>query len=197
VDAIDERKNQKMDPFRRVVKSQQEKDELLRLAKQEWDKLDPGISHLVAASEDDYLAGVSAGIEVEKEAFVPARELTRAERDKMDGELLFEQMYGPRIDHGTGIAALDALAKANEDEALRKLLGPGEGAESSLEGLIRSIVVKVVENPSSGQRRSVLSLEERMLRWSEGDSDVVRFLRARVAGDLATQRKIARSLAAA
>ncbi len=97
----------------------------------------------------------------------------------------------------TGIAALDALTKANKEESLRKLLGPGQRAESELEGLIRSMVLKAIDNPSA-PRRGVLGIVERMATWSAGeDSDAARFVRAYVANDTAAQREIARSLAAA
>ena len=182
-----------MNPLMKTVRTQAEKDELLRLARAEWDAIPGEFKHLVASSDEEYIAKVADSIIVEKTPFTPARELTAAELAKQNGKLLFEQMYGPRIDHGTGIAALDELSKANQDAELRKLLGPADRAETWLEEMVR----KAINKAQSAPRRSVLSLEERMLSWSQGDSDAVRFLRARVAGDLATQRQIARSLAAA
>ncbi len=186
-----------MNPLLRRVKTQEEKDALLKQAKAEWDALDPAISHLVAASEQDYLSKIADSIIVEREPFTPARELT-AERAHQDGELMFMRLYGDRADSSdTGIAALDALTKANKEESLRKLLGPGQRAESELEGLIRSMVLKAIDNPSA-PRRGVLGIVERMATWSAGeDSDAARFVRAYVANDTAAQREIARSLAAA
>lgn len=189
-----------MNPFEKKVRTQTEKDELLRQARAEWDRLgELQMQDMVARSEAEFLGKLSDSIIVEKEPFVAPRELTAAEKAAMDGRLMFSQIYGDRADSSdTGIPALDDLAKANQEEAFRKLLGPAQRAESALEGLIRSVVVKVVENPSSARRhRNVLSLEERLLAWAgESRSDVVRFLRARVAGDLTTQRQIARALAA-
>ncbi len=179
------------------VKTQEEKDKLIAEAKKLWDSIPGEVSHLVASSEEDYLSKIADSIIVERETFTAPRELTPAELAKQDGEIMFMRMYDGRIDHGTGIAALDALTKANKEESLRKLLAPGQRAESELEGLIRSMVLKTIDNNPSAPRRGVLSLEERMLIWSEGDSDAIRFLRARIAGDLVTQREIARSLATA
>jgi len=144
-----------MDPFVKKVRTEAEKAALIAEAKKEWDRLDPAISHLVAPSEDYYLARVSAGIDVEREAFAPARELTAAELAKQNGELMFMQIFGDRADsHETGIPALDTLVAERERADFQKLLGPGQRAESALEGLIRSIVVKAIENPSVPRRAS-------------------------------------------
>jgi hypothetical protein len=191
-----------MDPFVKKVRTEAEKAALIAEAKKEWDRLDPSISHLVAPSEDHYLARVSAGIDVEREAFVPARELTAAELAKQNGELMFMQMFGDRADsRETGIPALDNLVAERERADFQKLLGPSQRAESALEGLIRSIVVKAIENPSVPRRasdRTGLGIIPRAAAASEGDdSAVARFLRAYVSGDVTTQRQIARSLAAA
>jgi len=190
-----------MDPFCKAVKTEEEKRALIEQARVEWDKLGP-VSHLVASSEEDYLSKIADSIIVEKTTFTPARELTAAELAKQNGELMFMQIFGDRADsRETGIPALDALVAERERADFQKLLGPGQRAESSLEGLIRSIVVKAIENPSVPRRasdRTGLGIIPRAAAASEGDnSDVARFLRAYVENDTATQRKIARSLATA
>ena len=181
------------------VKTQEEKDKLIAEAKKLWDSIPGEISHLVAASEDDYLQGVSNLIEVEKVPFIEPRPATAAELAKQNGELMFSQMFGDRADDKySSIPAFAEMQKAQEQRDLEKLLGPGRRAESALESIVRSIVVKAIENPSAPRR--VLGIVERMAIWSAGedsDSDAAKFIRAYAANDTAAQREIARSLAAA
>jgi len=83
---------------------------------------------------------VAAGIEVESPTYVPPGPLSATERQQMDGELLFQKMYGGRVTPPTGIPALDELSKANADAELRKLLGPGRRAQSELDKMIERAV---------------------------------------------------------
>ena len=185
-----------MDPFRKVVKSQKEKDELLRLARAEWEAIPGELKHLVAANDEEYLGKLSDSIIVERAPFTPPRPLTSEELARQNGELMHLQLYGDRAsDRYDGLPdALREVVKAQDDEALAKLTAPAKRGETLLEQLVREAIAKVQSGPSR-EKRGVPSLEERLLIWSEGDSDAIRFLRARIAGDLAAQRKIAGVLA--
>ena len=188
-----------MDPFRKVVKTEEEKRALIAVAKKEWDALDPTISHLVASSEEDYLSRIADGIEVEKEVFVPARELTATELAKQNGELMFSQMYGDRADDKySSVPALAAMEKAQERGDFEKLVGRARPAETWLEELVRQAITKVQTVPRRASDRSELGIVPRMAAASEGDnSDVARFVRAFVAGDEDGMRQVARELASA
>ncbi len=182
-----------MDPFRKVVKSQKEKDELLRLARAEWEAIPGELKHLVAANDEEYLGKLSDSIIVERAPFTPPRPLTSEELARQNGELMHLQLYGDRAsDRYDGLPdALREVVKAQDDEALAKLTAPAKRGETLLEQLVREAINKVQSGPRRESGRTVLTLEERMAAWGEG------FIRARIAGDLVRQREIARSLAAA
>src|SRR5712692_5230854 len=104
-----------MNPFIRKVKSQEEKDALIAEARREWDKLGAD-SHLVAASEEDYLQSISNSIEVEKVPFVEPRPLTTAERTQQDGGLMLLRIMGDRSGdrYDCLSGSLREVAKAND-----------------------------------------------------------------------------------
>ena len=179
-----------MIPLFRKVKSQAEKDELLRQARAEWDAIPGELKHLVASSDEDYIAKVADSIEVEPVKFVAPREASAAELAKQNGELLFEQMYGPRIDHGTGIAALDELSKANQDAELRKLLGPADRGETWLEEMVRKAINKVQSVPRRESERE--GIHPAMSAMGRDDSPVGRFVKAWIDRDTAAMREIVR-----
>ena len=64
-----------MDPFRKVVKTEEEKRALIEQARVEWDALGAA-SDLVARDQESFLSKIADSIVVEREAFTPARELT-------------------------------------------------------------------------------------------------------------------------
>ncbi len=186
-----------MDPFCKAVKTEEEKRALIEQARVEWDKLGP-VSHLVASSEEDYLSKIADSIIVERETFTAPRPLTSEELARQNGELMHLQIYGDRAsDRYDGLPdALREVVKAQDDEALAKLTAPAKRGETLLEQLVREAINKVQSGPRRESGRTVLTLEERMAAWCEGDdTDAARFIRARVAGDLAAQRKIAGVLA--
>jgi hypothetical protein len=191
-----------MDPLAIRVKSLEEKNALLEKRRELWNSSPPESTHLIARSEEDFVGRFAENIIVEREDFVPARELTTAERTAQDGELLFQQIYGDRatdIDHQTGCAALDELWKAKQDADLQKFLGPAKRVESELDAMVRKAVEDVLAKrgsvPSEHEREGILP---RMAAASEGDdSSAARFLRSYVNHDDAGMRRVARELAAA
>ncbi len=185
-----------MNPFIRKVKSQEEKDALLAAARVEWDKLGE-FNHLVASSEEVYLSKIADSIIVERTPFTSARELSADELAKQNGALMFSQIFGTRADDKySSIPAFAEMQKAQERRDLEKLLGPARRAETWLETLVREAINKVQSVPRRASERT--GIIPRAAAASQGDnSDVARFLRAYVENDTATQREIARSLAAA
>jgi hypothetical protein len=123
----------------RKVKSQAEKDELLKQAKREWDAIDPAISRLVAESEDHYLAAIAATIEVENIPFTPARELTAEELARQDGALMFSQIYGDRADNNVPDVFKKMVAE-QEAVAFQKLIAPGQRAKNTFEAMVEEAI---------------------------------------------------------
>ena len=204
-----------MNPFiRKLVKSQAEKDRLILEAAREWDELGEQ-SYMVAASEEDYLARVADGIEVEREPFVPGRPLTAAEADEIDSSLLFQKIYDGRIDnHRTGIPALDDLADAKKRADIEKLLGPGRRAQNALDGMIEKAVTEAFAKLTkrAGTRSEVVhghsipvrqppereTIVTRLADRAEEEnaaSLLSKWLRGYVAGDEQAMRRVARELA--
>jgi hypothetical protein len=189
-----------MDLFRKV-RTQEEKNALLKEAREEWEKVPPEFRHLVADSAEDYLEKVASCIEVEPQPFTPARPLTVAELAVFDGELMFSRIFGDRADSSaTGISALDELAAEQEREAFEKLAGPARRSESLFQSLVRQALEKVLEKrtiPMRESERPGLEIHPVMHEMAHDDSDAGRFIRAWIANDTAGMREIAHSLAAA
>jgi hypothetical protein len=179
--------------------------ELLRQARAEWEASPPEHQHLIADSDEAYLSKVADSIVVEQERFVAPRELTKVEQDKMDGELVFLRLFGDRASSDkTGNAALDGLVEQQEREAFEKLVAPVRRSESFLESLAREAFEKVLLEkrtyvPSEHDRSRFGIMPAVAARAVELDptSNVSKFLMAYVEDDTATQRQIARELAAA
>jgi len=191
-----------MDPFTKRVKSQQEKDALIAEARREWDEGE--LTHLVGDDQESFLANFGQAIIVEQEPFVEPRQLTKAERDALDSELLVEQIFGDRISKPTGIETFDRLDE-QEREAFRKSLAPAVRSQNTLEVMVESAISKAVATAltkRAGTRsesdRTGLGIMPRLAAATEGNnSDAARFVRAYVENDEQTMRGIARSLAAA
>jgi hypothetical protein len=162
-----------MEPFRKVVKTEEEKRSLVAAAKKEWDSISPAVTHLIAASEEDYLSGIADAIQIESQAFVPPRELTSAELGKQNGELVVMQVFGDRAsDPYEGLpTALREMAKANDEAALAKLLGPSKHTESALDEMIRkaveSVVVKGSRVPVRESERPGLALAKGRIEFDQ------------------------------
>src|SRR5258708_3358301 len=147
-----------MNPFtRKLVKSQAEKDRLIQEAAKEWDELGEH-SYLVAASEEDYLTRVADGIEVESPAFVPARELTKAERDEIDGELLFSKIYDGRTSY---VASEDVPAwyrpihEQEQRASFEKLVAPAIRERKWLEAMVNEAFEKAREQLAEANSPSI------------------------------------------
>lgn len=145
-----------MDPLIKRVKTEKEKVALIAEAKKQWDALDPAISHLVAVSEEAFLAGAADRIEVEREPFVPARPPTAAETAELDGKLMFMQLYGDRADdrnHKTGCEGLDKVWEQHEAQELVKLFGPALRQKSEIQLAVDAAVADLLSKGRTVPRR--------------------------------------------
>ena len=193
-----------MNPLIKKVRTQGEKDELLRLARAEWDAIPDQFKHLVAASDEEFLGKLSESIIVESPAFVPPREATAAEKAELTGSLLHLELYGDRASHDiTGVPAIDDAWKAKEDADLQKLLGPAKRQQSALDALINKAVEDVLAKrgsvPSEHDRSRFAIMPALAARASEEapGSDVAKFLAAYIAKDEPGMRAVVRQLVAA
>lgn len=133
-----------MIPLFRKVKSQAEKDALIREAREGWNRLGEH-SHLIAESEEHYLSRVSDAIAIEQEPFVPPRSLTAEELAKQNAELMLSEILGARVDDKySSIPVFAEMQKAQERRDLEKLLGPGQRSKNALQAMIDSAVEEAV-----------------------------------------------------
>lgn len=187
--------------LKKTVRTQAEKDALLAAARVEWDKLGE-LQPMVARSEEEYLSKISDSIIIEREPFTPARELTTTETAELNGRLMFSQLYGDRAESSaTGVAAIDDLVAEQERAALEKLIGPARRAESALESMVRSIVVKTIGNHSvprrESEREGIIPRLAAAASEENANSPLARFLTSYVKGDRAGMKSVAKELAAA
>jgi hypothetical protein len=208
-------------PFQTVrkVASQAEKDRLIEEQRKLWNE-SAGMQHLICADEETFLSNFASAIEVELPIFKPARPLTTAERTQQDGELMFLRIFGDRAsDPYDGLPdVLRQVAKAQDDEALTKLVAPAKRSETFIENLVREALAKVVEKRGhvrSEHDRDHLAILPKLaveadtilddravnkaagLRLSEEDAmslAVAKFVKAHLGGDEHTMRVIARTL---
>jgi|HubBroStandDraft_4_1064222.scaffolds.fasta_scaffold412312_1 hypothetical protein len=199
-----------MNPFVRKVKTQAEKDELLRLAREEFDKAG-AFSFLVAPTWEEYVAGIEASIEVEQPAFEAPASLSAVERADFERRLtqstVMDLVFGDRIaDNSTGCRAIDDAWAAHEKAELEKFLKPGRDQEASLNKIIEQAVARVLAKsggsslPSSGikvrpipERQALMPLLSNAVD-ENSDTDAAKFLRAFVSGDNEGMRAVVRSL---
>ncbi len=190
-----------MDRFTKRVKSQEEKNELLRLAKQEWDEAGE-FAHLLGDDQENYLQKTADNIIVEAERIEP-RALTPMEKAALDDQQGRLEIFGGKYadKEYSAIPAIAELERAQEEAGLQKLLGPADRAESQLESLVRGIVQKTVGNltvPVRESDREGLAIMPRLAAATQGDdSDAAKFLRAFVSNDEKGMRRVARELAMA
>ncbi len=196
-----------MDPLIKRVKTEEQKNALLKAAREQWDSIPDEFKHLVAASDEDFLAKVAGTIEVGSPAFTPPRAANAEERASLTGELLFSQIYGDRADAyrqreaGTGCAALDAAWAEKEREEFEKLIGaPARRQENAVQAMIRkaleSVLSKRREIPSEHDRSQV-GIVPRLAKAAadeDASSALSRFLSAYVAGNEQAMRSVAREL---
>ena len=157
-----------MDPFRKVVKTEKEKNELLRQKRTEWDAIPPELKMLVAPSCEDYLETFAETIIVEQAPFVQPRAATIEEETALTARVMNQQIMGDRSgDRYDGLSGeLRAAAKANDEAEFQKLIGaPAKRAESALDGMIRkaleSVVVKGRRVPPRESERPAMPLAKR------------------------------------
>jgi hypothetical protein len=199
-------KDNMVDPLTPVrVKSLEEKNALLKAARDEWERIPGAHQHLVAASDEEYLGKISDNIVIESPALVRPRELSTAELDRQNGELVFAQIFGQRADDRdarTGNAAIDALWENTQQDEFAKLVGPARRQETLLESLVGKALDSVLRKtgrtlPMRESERPGLEIHPVMHAMGRDDSDAGRFVKAWIDNDKGTMREIARSLAAA
>lgn len=199
-----------MDPFiKRKVKTVEEKNELLRQARIDFEKV--GVfSFLVAPTWEEYAATIEASIEVQQPAFEAPRALTSAEITKQQTDLVHLQIFGSRRTDTSDLPpVLQKVADEQEAEDLTKLLGPARRQQSALDALIQDAVEKALRKTSGAsdhrmavmpkpipKREGIMPLVRAAVEEDPG-SDIARYLSAFVSGDEQAQRQIARELAAA
>jgi hypothetical protein len=190
-----------MDLFRKY--SPQERDAALKAAREEWDKIPPELSHLVASDEQSFLDSVALAMETEPIHVPLARALTPAETAALDGRLTFAQIYGDRADRNLDNlpdGALKDALKEHERTELEKLLGPARRPESFLESLVREAFEKVVANRSvpirESDREGIMPRLAARAEQEDANSALAMFLRSYLNHDDAGMRRIARELAA-
>jgi len=192
-----------------------ELDAEIRAARQTWNECDPELTHLLGKTEQDYLDSVAANCPLAAPEIVAAPELTKAERDEMDSQLLFEQMYSDRISESTGVAALAELVAANERADLEKLLAPARRAQSALDGMIDRAVGEALEKLTkrtgsqsqvvpghsipvrrAPERETIVTRLAVRAEEENADSFLTKWLQGYVGGDEQAMRRVARELAA-
>ena len=201
-----------MNPFaRKVVKSQPEKDELLRQADAEWNQLCE-VSDLVSQSQEDYLAAVSDSIEIESPAFVAPRQLSKAEKDQLDVDIILSQMRYDAHPYDDLPGALRSVAEEKQRAELEELLGPAIRERNSLEAMFEKAVAtaltkragtrsEVVRGHSipirqTPERETILvKLADRAEEENAG-SLLSKWLRGYVAGDEQAMRRVVGELVA-
>lgn len=193
-----------MNPFFKKVRTQAEKDELLRQARIEYESIPPQFAHLVAASDEDYMAKVADTIEVEVPVYVQPRPLTAAEEAELNGRLVCEQMrYNVDLYGNIPDGPLKDFARAQDEAELQKFLAPTRRAESFLESLVRQAFEKVAGNQSVPRRESdreplaIIPKVAQLAAEQDSNSDVAKFLAAYIAKDEPRMRRVARELASA
>jgi hypothetical protein len=155
-----------MIPLFKKVKTQAEKDALIREARATYDAVPNQHRHIFAASDEDYLSRVADHIEVEHPTFTPPRALTSAELAKQDGRLNCMRIFGDRADSdATGIPAIDQMVEKQKRDDLGKLLGPVPRPPSELDGIIEAALAKVLADgrrvPRRESEREPLALAKR------------------------------------
>lgn len=131
--------------FFRKVKTQAEKDELLRQARATYEKVPIEHQHIFASSDTDFLCSAAENIEIEQPLYVRPGELTSEQLARQDGMLNCMKLFGERADSGAiGIPALDELWKSRQESELAKLLEPGKRVQSELDGIIEAALAKVL-----------------------------------------------------
>jgi hypothetical protein len=151
-----------MIPLFKKVKTQAEKDALIRQARATYDAIPDEHKHIFAASDEDYLSCVADNIEVEMPVYSQPRELTASELTKQNGELINMHVFGDRCASGsTGIPAIDEMVEKRERQEFEKLVGPARRSETWLENLVREALNKAQSVPRRESEREPLALAKR------------------------------------
>jgi hypothetical protein len=201
-----------MDPFVKKVKTYAERDELLKQAREDWNRLG-AMSFLVATNEEEYLEKVASRIQVDEAGFVPPAPLSTSEQADFERRLTqsttFDRIFANRrTDAGELPPLLQKMADEEKAAELEQFLAPGRRANQAIDDMIQNAIERAVAKtggrslPSSGifpkpvsERAGLLPVLKAAAEFSE-NSDLINFLTAWATGDQAAMRKIARELAA-
>jgi hypothetical protein len=203
-------KGEAMNSFIKKVKTQSEKDELLRHARVEWQEAGQ-MSFLIAPTEEDFLSAVADGIEVEgsQSQFVPPEPLS-PERSgefgrEIEVEAMLERVFGPKEE----IPGWYAKTHAEDQRQLRdEFLASARRAESAIDALVEKAIKRVFQKVDGNLESSTrVPLGVRPIPECQGimplvraaaeynpSSDAARFLTAYVAGDEAGMRRVVREI---
>lgn len=203
-----------MDPlFKRKVRTQAEKTELLRQAREDWNKLG-AFQFLVAANDQEYLEKVSESIQVEEENFVaPAPLSGAAEADfsrRLAQDSIVDRVFANRrTDVNDLPPVLQKIADEQDSADLEELLAPARRQQRELDSMIEKALLRAMQKTSGGslpasgivprpvpERAGILPILKSAVEFSE-NADLVKFLTAYAQGDEAAMRAVARELVAA
>ncbi len=171
-----------MDPLTKRVKSEEEKNELIRLAKKDWDEAGE-FAWLLGDNQENYLVRVADSIEVESPAFVQHRELTAVEKAELDTELNLLSCFGGKY---APVEVPDWYRPIHEQEqraSLEKLVAPAIRERNSLEAMFKAAIEKAVREQLA-KGRTTPSVERQTIpirRLSEREA--IHPAMAAVAGD--------------
>lgn len=149
-----------MEPFlKKKVRTQAEKDVLLKEALAEWHKLGE-FQFLVASSDREYVEKIADTIEVEEAAFVPSAPLSPERSEELSAEIategLLSRVFGNRAEREEIPTWYQQIHAAEQRADMEKLLGPTRRGLESLDEMVRKSIDRVLQKsgglslPSSG-----------------------------------------------
>jgi hypothetical protein len=206
---VTERRN-KVNPFFRKVKSVEDKNELLKQVRVEYEQAGAA-SFMICPTWEEYVEKISATIEVEQPAFVPPTPLTAGETVDFERRLSQDntmmRVFGNRRTDASDLPTLlQKVADQQQAAELKDFLAPARRADNALNELIEKAVEKVIQKavgpPDNRVTLPVRPLPERqglmpLLTNSvdeDSTTDAAQFLRAFVSGDKDGMRAVVRSM---
>lgn len=202
-------------PFEKRKVTKEEREEILRKARQEWDAVGEHQVIFGNRTDEDYLRAVDAGLEVIGTEYVEPAAQTALEKQEFENRIVWEDhlsrlripIPGSEL---CGIPAIDKLTKEDNDRELEKFLRPARDAETSLRKMVEEVVTRALRKaggesslPSSGlrirpvpSREGIMPIVKAAAEFSE-NSDLTRFLTAFAENNEPAMRQIVRELEAA